>query len=103
MLWFVLILSGLGEPLWALALALRGRQLLLRAGLFLVGAGVSMGGLAWALSAIPVSVGYTVWVGVGAAATFGLSVARGQDRLTLLRAGLVVMLLGGVVGLKAVS
>ncbi|MYM19750.1 QacE family quaternary ammonium compound efflux SMR transporter [Brevibacterium sp. 5221] len=103
MLWFVLILSGLGEPLWALALALRGRQLLLRAGLFLVGAGVSMGGLAWALSAIPVSVGYAVWVGVGAAATFGLSVARGQDRLTLLRAGLVVMLLGGVVGLKAVS
>ncbi len=103
MMWTVLIASGLAEPVWALALALHGRPLFARAALFVVGAGISMGGLGWALTQIPVAVGYAAWVGIGAVATIVLSVARGQEAMTWLRGFFILLLVGGVVGLRVLA
>ncbi|WP_320783015.1 DMT family transporter [Streptomyces sp. CRN 30] len=62
-----------------------------------------MAGLAYAMGSLPVGTAYAVWAGIGAVLTVMIAAARGQDRLTPLRAALLAGLIGCVIGLKAVS
>lgn len=104
MSWFVLIVSGVFEAVWATAL---GRsEGLTKVGPTIVFVGalvVSMGGLAYAMRELPTGTAYAVWVAVGAVLTVLIGVASGQESMTLLRALFLAMIVGGVVGLKAVS
>jgi quaternary ammonium compound-resistance protein SugE len=103
MSWIVLIVSGVLEAVWATAL---GRS----AGLTKLGPSVvfgvaliaSMAGLALALRSIPVGTGYAVWVGIGAVLTVLVAMATGQETVTLLKVLFLLMIVAGVVGLKAV-
>jgi quaternary ammonium compound-resistance protein SugE len=52
---------------------------------------------------IPVGTAYAVWVGIGAVLTVLVAIVRGDERLTVARALLLVGLVGSVVGLKVVS
>ena len=73
MAWFVLVVSGVLETVWASALAQsRGLSRPLPAVLFGVAVVLSMLGLGVALRSIPVGTGYAVWVGIGAVGTAGL-------------------------------
>lgn len=104
MYWFVLVLSGILESVWATALAAsdgfrRPRPTVI----FAVSAAVSMAGLAYAMTGLPTGSSYAVWVGIGAVGTVLLAVLRGQERLTTARILLLLLLVGSVVGLKAVS
>jgi quaternary ammonium compound-resistance protein SugE len=104
MAWVVLITSGLLEAVWATALgASRGFTRRGPAAVFVVALVLSMAGLSYAMLSIPTGTAYAVWVGIGAVLTVVLAVARGQERLTVLRAVLLAVLVGSVVGLKAVS
>uniref|UniRef100_UPI0035670C0D DMT family transporter n=1 Tax=Nocardioides sp. TaxID=35761 RepID=UPI0035670C0D len=70
MAWLVLIVSGVLEAVWAVALGKsEGFSRLTPTLVFLVGIVLSMGGLAYALRTLPVGTGYAVWVGVGASLT----------------------------------
>jgi quaternary ammonium compound-resistance protein SugE len=104
MSWVILIASGLLEAVWAAAMqASKGFRRWRPTVLFAVAMAASMGGLAWAMLEIPTGTAYAVWVGVGAVATVLLQLARGKERMTLVRSLLLVLLVGCLVGLKLVS
>ncbi len=101
MVWIVLLVSGLFETVWAVALAQsRGFSRLVPTIAFCVGIVVSMGGLAVALRTVPVGTGYAIWTGVGAvgAATYGMAVLG--DPVTVSRITCLLLIVAGVVGLK---
>lgn len=104
MAWVVLILSGALEAVWATALsASEGFRRLLPTIVFLVSMTVSMVGLAYAMRTLPTGTDYAVWVGIGASLTVAWAIVRGEERASVARVALLVVLIGCVAGLKAVS
>ena len=101
MAWFVLVLSGLLEAVWASALAQsRGLSRLGPSLLFGVAVTLSMAGLAYALRTLPVSTSYAIWVGIGAVGTAAYGMIALEEPATLLRLVCLVAIVGGVVGLR---
>lgn len=104
MAWIVLIISGMLEAVWASALAASDGFTKLRPIiLFLVSVSVSMAGLAWAMNSLPTGTAYAVWVGIGATLTAVWAMVTGAERVSIARVALLVLLIGSVAGLKAVS
>ncbi len=104
MAWFILIGSGMLEAVWATALAAsNGFRRVVPTVVFFLSMGLSMVGLAWAMQSLPTGTAYAVWVGIGATLTVLWAAVTGQDRLGVARVALLVLLIGSVVGLKAVS
>ncbi|GAB3212951.1 multidrug efflux SMR transporter [Marinactinospora endophytica] len=104
MAWFVLVVSGVLEAVWAIALsASRGFRRRRPTVVFFVALTLSMAGLAWAMASLPTGTAYAVWVGVGATLTVLWGFVTGQDRATWGKVTLLVLLIGSIIGLKAVS
>lgn len=101
MAWVVLVLSGVLEAVWAVALGRsEGFTRPAPTVVFLAGITLSMGGLAYALRTLPVGTGYAVWVGIGAALTVAYGMVSGAESVTAIRLLLLAGLIGCVVGLK---
>ena len=101
MAWLVLVLSGVLEAVWALALGKsEGFSRLAPTLVFLVGIVLSMGGLAYALRTLPVGTGYAVWVGVGASLTVLYGMVSGAESVSAIKVVPLMGLLGCVIGLK---
>jgi quaternary ammonium compound-resistance protein SugE len=101
MAWLVLVVSGVLEAVWAVALGRsEGFSRLLPSLVFLVGIVLSMGGLAYAMRTLPIGTAYAVWVGVGAALTVGFGMLSGSEPVSAIRLVLIAALVGCVVGLK---
>ena len=67
MAWFVLVVSGVLEAVWATALGRSdGLSRLVPSVVFGVAVVLSMIGLAQAMRTLPVGTAYAVWVGIGA-------------------------------------
>ena len=104
MSWVILIASGVLESVWASALGASDNFRRPKpTALFAVSLVLSMAGLAFAMTDIPVGTAYAVWVGIGAVLTVVVAVVRRKETLSLARAALMVALIGCVIGLKAVS
>lgn len=103
MSWIVLVVSGMFEAVWAIALSRsEGFTRLAPSVVFGVALVISMGGLAWAMRELPVGTSYAVWVAIGAVITVVYSMATGQEALTVLKVLFLAMIVGGVIGLKLV-
>jgi quaternary ammonium compound-resistance protein SugE len=104
MAWFVLVMSGMLETVWAVALERSaGFTRLVPSVVFAISCLVSMVGLAYALRSIPVGTGYAVWVGTGAVLTAVVGmVARGESS-SLPRLLSLLLVVAGIVGLKVFS
>jgi quaternary ammonium compound-resistance protein SugE len=102
--WFVLVLSGALEAVWANALD-RSESFSrpVPTVVFAVALAGSMAGLAYALRGLPVGTAYAVWVGIGAALTAGYAMASGQEQASVVRVLLLLGIVGCVAGLKLVS
>ena len=101
MAWIVLVISGLLESVWAIALSRSaGFTRLAPSVVFGVACAASMAGLAYALRSIPVGTGYAVWVGIGAAGTALTGMLLLHEPATLLRLLCLLLILAGVIGLK---
>ena len=101
MAWIVLVLSGVLEAVWATALGRsEGFSKLAPSVVFVVALVASMGGLAYAMRSLPIGTSYAVWVGIGAALTVTYAMVTGTEPFSLLKAGLIVALIGCVIGLK---
>ena len=99
--WFVLVLSGVLEAVWATALdRTAGFSRLLPTVVFLVALAASMAGLAYAMTGIALGTAYAVWVGIGAALTAGYAMVSGQEPVSVVRLLLLAGIVGCVVGLK---
>lgn len=104
MFWFVLVVSGILEAVWATALGRsEGFTKLWPTVVFGVALALSMGGLAFAMRGIPVGTAYAVWVGVGAALTVGYAMVVGTEPVSLIKILLVLGIVACVIGLKLVS
>lgn len=104
MAWIVLVLSGMLEAVWAAALSeshgfTRRKPTIL----FFASLTLSMAGLAWAMISLPTGTAYAVWVGIGATLTVLWGFSTGQERATLARVLLLLVLVGSVIGLKVVG
>lgn len=104
MAWIVLVFSGVLEAVWATALGRSegftrvGPSVMFGAALV-----VSMAGLAYAMRDLPVGTAYAVWVGIGASLTVIYAMATGAEPVSVLKVIFLLMIVSGVVGLKAVS
>ncbi len=104
MSWVVLALSGVLEAVWATALGKSdGFSRLIPSVVFFVGLVLSMVGLGYAMREIPTGTAYAVWVGIGATLTVVYAMAAGEEPLTLLKVLFLMLIVGGVVGLKITS
>lgn len=103
MSWFVLVLSGALESVWATALGRsEGLTRPWPTATFGVALVLSMAGLGYAMRTLPVGTAYAVWVGIGAVLTIVVAVVSGSETLSLPRALLLAGLVGCIVGLKLV-
>ncbi|WP_026075332.1 DMT family transporter [Cellulomonas massiliensis] len=101
MAWMVLVVSGLLEAVWALALKeSNGFTRLWPSVVFVAGLAASMGGLAIALRTLPVGTAYAVWVGIGAVTTAVLAMAFLDEPVTVLKVVSILLIIAGVVGLN---
>jgi quaternary ammonium compound-resistance protein SugE len=103
MSWFVLVLSGVLEAVWATALSRSdGLTRLAPTLTFVVALVASMAGLGYAMRTLPVGTSYAVWVGIGAVLTVVVAMATGAESFSVPRALLLAGLVGCIVGLKLV-
>jgi quaternary ammonium compound-resistance protein SugE len=101
MSWFVLVVSGVFEAVWATALGRSEGFSRLGPSIVFVGAlVVSMGGLAYAMRELPTGTSYAVWVGIGASLTVLYAMLTGGEPVSVLKVVFLAMIVGGIVGLK---
>lgn len=104
MAWFILIIAGMFETVWAIALKYSEGFTRLWPSLLTAGAmALSVYLLAVALKSLPLGTAYTVWTGIGAVGTviYGIIVfSESKDFLKIL---FVLMIVGGIIGLRAIT
>lgn len=104
MAWFILIISGVLEAVWATALGKsEGLTKLYPTITFFVALIASMAGLAYAMRTLPTGTAYAVWVGVGATLTVVYAMITGVEAVSILKILFILMIVAGIVGLKIVS
>ena len=101
MAWLVLVISGVFEAVWAIALGKsEGFTRLTPTVVFLAGLAVSMAGLAYAMRSLPLGTSYAVWVGIGASLTVAYGMVTGDESVTVVKLLLIAGLIGCGIGLK---
>ncbi|MGN0064432.1 MAG: DMT family transporter [Nocardioides sp.] len=102
MAWIVLIVSGIFEAVWAVALGRsEGFSRLVPSIVFFAALAVSMGGLAYAMRTLPIGTSYAVWVGIGASIAVAYSMWTGDEAFSWVKVALILGIVGCVIGLKA--
>ncbi|GAA3294178.1 DMT family transporter [Arthrobacter citreus] len=101
MAWIILVVSGVLEAVWATALGKSdGFSKLGPTLVFIPSLLASMAGLALAMRELPTGTAYAVWVGIGASLTVVYAMVTGDETSSLLKVVFLMMIVGGVVGLK---
>ncbi len=101
MAWVILIIAGLFETVWAIALKYSdGLTRLWPSLLTLVAMMISLYLLALSLKTLPIGAAYTIWTGIGALGTVIFGIAVFGESKDFLKIFFVLMILGGIVGLK---
>jgi quaternary ammonium compound-resistance protein SugE len=99
--WAVLVLSGVMETVWAIALdRSAGFSRWVPTAVFGVALVLSMAGLGYALRSIPIGTGYAVWVGVGAGGTAVVGMVALGESASWPRLLCLLLVVAGAVGLK---
>ena len=101
MAWLILVVSGMLETVWAIALErTQGFTKLMPSIVFVVALALSMSGLGYALRELPVGTGYAVWVGIGAVGAAVVGMIWLGESASLARIGCLLLVVAGIVGLK---
>lgn len=104
MTWLILFIAGLFETAWAVGL--KYTQGFTRPGptvFTLITMTISFVLLSKCMKTLPVGTAYAVWTGIGAVGTVILGVALFNEPLTVPRVACLMMIIGGIVGLKLVG
>lgn len=100
MSWLVLLVAGLFETVWALALKeSHGFSKLGPTVVFVVAMVASMVLLAWALRDLPVGTGYAVWTGTGAVGAAIAGMVLLGESATSMRIAPIALIAAGIVWL----
>ena len=101
MAWIVLVISGMLETVWAIALQRSaGFSRPVPTVVFAVALALSMTGLGYALRTLPVGTGYAVWVGVGVVLTAVVGIVALGESASLPRMISLLLVVAGIAGLK---
>lgn len=101
MAWFVLVVSGVLEAVWATALGKsEGFSKLTPSIIFVIALIASMAGLAYAMRTLSTGTSYAVWVGIGATLTVIYGMASGAEPASLIKILLLIGIVACIVGLK---
>jgi quaternary ammonium compound-resistance protein SugE len=104
MAWIYLIIAGLFEIVWAIALKYSEGFTRLVPSLIVFGAGfLSFYLLALAVKQLPVGTAYAVWTGIGAIGTALLGMALFQEPRDLPRLLCILLIIAGIAGLQLFS
>ena len=99
--WLILIVAGLFEVVWAVALKMSNGFRNILADVALVGGmAASIWLLAVAMKSIPMGTAYAVWTGVGAVGGFVAGIVVFGESASALRIASVALIVAGIVGLK---
>jgi quaternary ammonium compound-resistance protein SugE len=104
MAWFYLIIAGLFETAWAVALKYsEGFTKLWPSVVTIIAMAISIYLLAISLKTLPLGTAYTVWTGIGAIGTVIYGIMVFGESKDLLKMLFVIMIIGGIVGLRITS
>jgi quaternary ammonium compound-resistance protein SugE len=104
MSWIVLVVSGVLESVWAVALGKsEGLSRPQPSVVFFVALTLSMAGLAYAMRDLPTATSYVVWVGIGAVLTAAYSFVTGDEAVSVVKVVLISLITVSVIGLKVVQ
>ena len=99
--WIILIVAGLFEVVWAVALKMsNGFRNVMADVAFVVGMALSVWLLSVAMKTIPMGTAYAVWTGVGAVGGFVAGVVMFGESASALRIASAALIVAGIVGLK---
>lgn len=102
--WFILVVAGLFEVVWAFLMKQSAGFTRLGPSVgALVFMGASFGLLAVAMRSLPLGTAYTVWTGIGAVGAFAVGVLVLQEPAGALRVLAAAMIVGGLVLMKLTS
>ncbi len=104
MQWILLILAGVFEVTWAVAMKFsNGFSVLLPSVVTVIGYILSAVFLALALKHLPLGTAYAMWTGFGIVGTTVLGVALFNEKLSVPQVICVSLIVIGIVGLKLLS
>ncbi|MFM4910648.1 quaternary ammonium compound efflux SMR transporter SugE [Aeromonas dhakensis] len=104
MSWLFLLLAGLFEVAWAIGLKYTdGFSRPLPTLLTLSAMGVSVLLLAMAVKQLPLGTAYAVWTGIGAVGTVLMGIWLFNEPATLARVLCLLLIIGGILGLKFIG
>ncbi len=101
MAWLFLILAGVLEVAWAVAM--KQSEGFSRPGptmLMIAAMAGSFGLLALAMRSLPLSAAYTIWTGIGAVGAFAVGIMWLGEALTVQRLVAALLILAGIVTMK---
>jgi quaternary ammonium compound-resistance protein SugE len=102
--WFILIVAGLLEVVWAFSMKRSdGFTQLLPSVVTLVAMVLSVGLLSWSMRSLPLGTAYAVWTGIGALGAFVAGIAILGEAASTLRIVAAALILGGLVLMKLAS
>lgn len=104
MSWIMLLLAGIFEVTWAIAMKYSGGfTVLIPSIITVVGYILSAIFLAIALKQLPLGTAYAMWTGFGIVGTSVLGIFLFQEKLSLPQIICVLMIIVGIIGLKLLS
>ena len=104
MAWFILIVAGLLEVVWASAMKRSdGFTQPVPSVVTVIAMAVSVGLLSWSMRTLPLGTAYAVWTGIGALGAFVVGIAILGEAATTLRIVAAALILGGLVLMKLSS
>ncbi len=104
MVWFVLLLAGLFEVLWAYSMKTsEGFSRLVPSIFTLIFMVLSFGLLAYAMRSLPLGTAYTIWTGIGAIGSFLIGILILGEPATAIRMLAAMLIISGLVLMKLSS
>ncbi len=101
MAWLVLLIAGMLEAVWVVAMKYSHGFTRLWPSVWTIVAMVgSVGGLAWTMKSLPVSTVYPIWTGVGTAATAVLGIMLFDESRNPWRLACIGLIVAGILGLR---
>ncbi|MGH8810547.1 MAG: DMT family transporter [Advenella sp.] len=104
MAWFLLVIAGLLEIVWAFSMKQsEGFTRLGATSVTLVAMVLSFGLLSWSMRTLPLGTAYTVWTGIGAVGAFVVGIVFLNEPMSAMRILAATLIVGGLVLMKISS
>jgi len=104
MAWFLLIIAGLLEIVWAFSMKQsEGFTRLGATSVTLVAMVFSFGLLSWSMRTLPLGTAYTIWTGIGAVGAFVVGIVFLHEPMSAMRILAATLIIGGLVLMKLSS